>query len=206
MTTKGSDKKNVPLPSSLSATLTGNLSKSPHREGSKPFDLGRHTIKTEAVCRKQGKVAQVLNNRYSGQKEGRLNRTDAGTAIINIIRIDAHQFYFILHQEFGCRISQERMVLEILFCLPVNIPAGIDQYRFPLQFKSLKDGFINGQGIAGRSLNKDTVNTGKGSECDFRKIRSIRIPVEGYIDGSAGIGGNFNYSNMKSRTIFVVFF
>ena len=119
----------------LSLGSPGDLSlpeeaKSPYRKRTKPFNFHRNSEEAKAPVRETMQVGQVLDDRYLGLQQGRMNRTPPVGSIVNIEGINAHERRARIAQTKCGILREKRVSLEVLISGKVTRPAGVKQHGF----------------------------------------------------------------------------
>ena len=88
--------------------------------------------------------------------------------VVDVHRVDAHEFDAHIPQIDRRIFREKRMVLEVLIGAPMFIPAGMDQHGFIAKFQSFKGICIHGETGAMIGMDDDPIQVGEMFDLHLR--------------------------------------
>ena len=130
-------------------------------------------------------------------QQDRVHWPFAGGNSVDIQRIDAHEPDPATAQPLGQFTGEMGVVLEVLVCSPVPVPARLYQNRAVPHVAFGHRTPIDGAGVADRNPGHDAVEIGQRFQGQGGQIVPVGIPMEGTIDVGAGVADHLDLADVE---------
>ena len=106
----------------------------------------------------------MLTDEDASLQQHRVHGSSFGARVINVVGVDSNQGYFLISQIDGSFFGQEWVILEILFCSPVQAPVSIHKHCLAFQRQAFKIFLSNFDPILEISMNDNALKVSKASQ------------------------------------------